>query len=51
MSAYKNAKPELIRELVNIIRSYKDVDKIINTVSDARSINEFVSSTIIGIAA
>lgn len=51
VSAYKNAKPELIQELVNIIRSYKDVDKIINTVSDARSINEFVSSTIIGIAA
>ena len=51
VSAYKNAKPELIRELVNIIRSYKDVDKIINMVSDARSINEFVSSTIIGIAA
>lgn len=51
VSAYKNAKPELIQELVNIIRSYKDVDKIINTVSDAQSINEFVSSTIIGIAA
>lgn len=51
VSAYKNAKPELIRELVNIVRSYKDVDKIINMVSDARSINEFVSSTIIGIAA
>ena len=51
MSAYKNAKPELIRELVNVIRSYKDVGKIINAASDARSINEFVSNTIIGVAA
>lgn len=51
VSAYKNAKPELIRELVNVIRSYKDVDKIINAASDARSINEFVSNTIIGVAA
>lgn len=51
VSAYKNAKPELIRELVNVIRSYKDVGKIINAASDARSINEFVSNTIIGVAA
>ena len=51
VSAYKNAKPDLIRELENIIRSYKDVGKIINAASDARSINEFVSNTIIGVAA
>ena len=51
VGAYKNAKPELIRELVNVIRSYKDVDKIITAASDARSINEFVSNTIIGVAA
>ena len=51
VSAYKNAKPELSRELVNVIRSYKYVGKIINAASVARSINEFVSNTIIVVAA
>ena len=51
VASYKNAAPELVGELVRILQAYKDTDKIIEIVSDARVIDTFVSTAILGIAA